>query len=337
MTPTLAAPSPELVLTDAPQAFLKWPRQAYDDLVAWNASLLKVAHRRTPLHAWYQFRNPLAPERPDTAAFRQGRLTHAALLEPDVFDGEYAVLPENAPNRPTEKQLTEGKDSKPGTKAHTAWLGAHLRERWWKEYEESTTGFEVVSAADYALAQRLRLAVLSHPGLQPSFAPDVISRDLNELTLTWMDPASGHRCKARIDALRFSDAIRLMEVKTAEDAGPEPFGRSVANYDYLISAAFYLDGVRHCLPAIAEALGIDRRVLEGRPIEYEFIVIEKEEPHPVARYLADDDQIHLGRELYQAALAKVVAAEEIGYWAGYDRAAVPLQLPPWYLPRPATS
>jgi exodeoxyribonuclease VIII len=316
-----------------PQAFLGLPRELYDAMPGWNGSLLKIAYKRTPAHAWAAYRDPLAPQREDTDAFRIGSLVHAAILEPERFLAEYVVLPPDAPRRPTDKQLVDGKDSKPGTKANDAWLEAQARQKWWAMFDTENAGCEVITAADYELVDQLSSKVLKHPGLQPFFAgPNhAHSSQLNELTLTWLDPETGHRCKARIDALRYlGQALQAFELKSAQDGGPEPFGTAVVRYDYLLAAAFYHDAIDHCRGAIAMALGGDARLFGALPIRFEYVVCEKGYPFLVSRYEVDDDQLSIGRRQYREALDKVTTAEELDYWPGYDQAAVPLVLPVWF-------
>lgn len=332
MTTTAPSPAattpPGLQLTDAPQAFINLPREAYDDLQAWNGSLLKIAYHRTPAHAWAAYRDPVAPERADTAAFRIGSLTHAAILEPERFAAEYVVLPEDAPKRPTEKQLATGADSKPGTKIRAEWEDAQARKAWWDQFDAKHHPVEVISAADAAMVLQLRDQVTQHSGLRPYLGQGDV---LNELTLTWLDPETGHRCKARIDALRYlGRSLRTFELKSAADAGPNEFGRSVVKYDYLLAAAFYHDGIDQCRDAIAQALGSDERLLMGLPIEFEYVVAEKEYPFLVARYDVTPEQLEIGRAQYRQALDAVTAADEMGYWPGYDQGAVPLELPGWF-------
>ena len=121
-----------------------------------------------------------------------------------------------------------------------------------------------------------------------------------------------------------------MHISSRESTRPELVRRSVVNYDYLLSAAFYADGVDHCREAIAAALDIDERLILGLPVEVEYVVAEKEYPFLVARYEMTPEQLEIGRQMYADALSKVVAAEEIGYWPGYDQGPVPLVLPGWF-------
>ena len=331
MTATLAAPPPELVLTDAPQAIPLLPRQEYDDLAGWNASLLKLAITRTPAHAWAAYRDPNRPPQLTTSQFLIGSALHAMLLEPEDWQEQFTTIPADAPKRPTETQLTTGEDSKPGTKAREGWEDAHRRLAWWAAFDAKAADATVMAAGDYDLALQLRAAVEAHPGLAPLFGPQF--RHLNELTLTWFDPVTGHRCKVRIDALRFNGReLRVLDLKSAADAGPEPFGKSAAGFGYVLQGAFYSDAVDHCRAALAELLGLPADALDDVPVVFEFIAIEKEKPAPqfIGRYYLTEDQQLLGRLLYRQALDQVAAAQTLDYWPGYDTAPLPLQLPAWY-------
>lgn len=331
MTTTLTAPSPALQLTDEPQALPLLPREAYDDLPAWNASLLKLALHRTPAHAWAAYRDPNRPPQLTTPQFLIGSALHAMLLEPEAWQQQFITIPADAPKRPTETQLTTGESSKPGTKARDGWEDAWARKRWWDEFDARTADSTVLAAGDFDTALALRDAVLAHPGLAPLFRPE--HRELNELTLTWFDAASGHRCKARIDALRWNGSeLRVLDLKSAADAGPDPFGKSAAGFGYVLQGSFYTDAVDQCRDAICTLLGLPAGALDGIPIVFEFVAIEKEQPAPefIGRYFMTDEQLDLGRRLYRRALDQVVAAQTLDYWPGYDTAPLPLALPAWF-------
>jgi hypothetical protein len=327
-------PAPELVLSDAPQVLPCLPREAYDNLKGWNASLLKLALRKTPAHAFAAYFDPDRPERESTDAFDIGNLLHALLLEPEGVNALFLREPDDLPRRPTEKQLTDGADSKPGTKARAAWEDAHARERQWLAFLASVGDRTVLKPKGYDLALAMENAVDRHPGIRPYFRPAPaqagLFRQLNELTLTYLDPISGHRLKARIDALRVTaDELRLVDLKTCADASPEGFGKAAANYDYLLSGAFYHDAVDACRLPLAELLGVDAEWLAGLPITVEFLALEKSYPFQVARYGLAPDHLELGREQYRQALDLVVNAAELDYWPGYDSGIQPLQLPAW--------
>lgn len=329
MTATLVA-APVLHLT--PQALPILPREAYDNLPGWNASLLKLALSRTPAHAWAAYRDPNRPPQLNKPTFLVGSALHAMLLEPEDWPNQFITIPADAPKRPTEKQLQDGAESKPGTKIREAYEDAHRRQRWWLEFDARAASATVLSQGEYDLALALSQAVQSHPGLAPFFGSQF--RHLNELTLTWFDPVTGHRCKVRIDALRFNGSeLRVLDLKSAADAGPDPFGKSAAGFGYVLQGSFYTDAVDQCRDAICELLGLFTGALDGIPIVFEFVAIEKEVPAPqfIGRYFLTDDQLLIGRQLYRNALQMVAAAQVLDYWPGYDTAPQPLQLPAWWV------
>jgi hypothetical protein len=329
-------------LTGAPQVFSGLPREAYDQLPGWNASLLKVAIGQTEAHAWSEFIDPDREISEDAGQFLIGNLFHCRLLEPELFDQRYLVLPADAPKRPTAKQLEGPKPRKDGTinkdtVTYANWQDAVARAEWWKAFMAEHPGAETaqsVSAKDLALGDALAGAVLAHPVLASRFADTPQNRAGNELTLTWRDPLTGARCKARLDLVRFlGDRLWIGDLKSAMDAGPGPdhFGKAAGNYDYCLSAAWYRDAAQVCRAGIEEALGLLEGALILAPNGYEFEFIAVEKAHPrhefIGRYTLTDEQAQLGRGMARRALNMVVQAEASGWWPGYDTAAKPLELP----------
>lgn len=333
-------------LTGAPQVFSGLPREAYDQLPGWNASLLKVIIDQTEAHAWSEFINPDREQEEDAGQFLIGNLFHCRLLEPELFDQRYLVLPPDAPKRPTAKQLEGPKPRKDGTinkdtQSYADWQEAMQRESWWKSLEiaaaergDGGKAAQIVGDKDLQLGDALAGAVLNHPVLGPRFADTPQNRAGNELTLTWIDPLTGARCKARLDAVRFlGDRLWIGDLKSAMDAGPGPdhFGRAAASYNYCLSAAWYRDAAQFCRAEIEVLLGLPEGALILAPngYEFEFIAAEKACPRPefIGRYILSDEQAELGRRMARRALERAVQAEASGWWPGYDSAAQPLELP----------
>ncbi|MBU6250954.1 MAG: hypothetical protein KGO47_07310 [Cyanobacteria bacterium REEB417] len=329
-------------LTDAPQVFSGLPREAYDELPGWNASLLKVVLSQTPAHAWAEFINPDREITEDAGQFLIGNLFHCRLLEPELFDQRYLVLPPNAPKRPTAKQLEGPKPRKDGsinteTVAYANWRDAMAREGWWRSFLAEHPGADTaqnVSDKDLALGDALAGAVLAHPVLGPRFADTPENRAGNELTLTWLDALTGARCKARLDAVRFlGDRLWIGDLKSAMDAGPGPdhFGQAAAKFFYVLSAAWYRDAAQTCRAGVERVLGLPEGalILAPKGYEFEWIAAEKAHPRPefIGRYILSDEQAELGRRMARRALDMAVQADASGWWPGYDSAAQPLELP----------
>jgi hypothetical protein len=388
-------------LTDDPQAFAQLPREAYDQLPAYNYSLLKVVWSYSPFKAWLEFRDPNRPVRERKEHFLHGDLHHCHLLEPEKYGDRYAISPADAPNRPTEAQLAKlaGVDIKnlgvipddmpkrptqkqveaPKPKnetstTHEKWLDVQEREQKWADWEASNpgkkpvtaeeaadlaaitwaaefwsqfdaenAGKELISAKDAGFGAALANSVLNHPRFGPLFTDAPENRRGNELTLTYIHPALGVRIKARIDALRLlaSPYLRLWigDLKGTKDARPgaQGFGKEVANFGYLMQAAFYHDAVFMCRAAVELILGLSEGALVTVPLEFEFIASEKAIPLPefvsghTISEVTHPREMNLGRQAAYAALRQVVDCDASGYWPGYDVAAQPLELPEWSL------
>jgi hypothetical protein len=286
----------------------------------WNASLLKLAISKSPAHAYAAYIDKDAPPRADSAAFRIGSAVHCMLLESDQFDAQFITPPADAPRKPTDAQRNAAKPSE-------ATLAAIA---FWDDYAARAADRTELTASEYAMAVQLYGSISSHPALAAWFTGP---SPLNELTLTWTDPATGAPCKGRLDAVRLlPDHIRILDLKSAAEADPPTFGRSALNYGYLLQGAFYRDGLDSCRQSLAEHLGLPPDALNDLPIVFEFIAAEKAYPWLVARYFLTEEQVQIGRDQYLRALAAVLAADATGYWPGYDHAALPLELPPWFRP-----
>lgn len=322
-------------LSDQPQAFPGLPREAYDELPGWNASLLKKVWNYTEAHAWAEFINPSREESEEQERFLIGNLLHCRLLEPELWNDRYVVIPDDAPPRPTEKQLLKEEPRTKTTKAYEEWSEIQMRKAWWASFDLQHNQKQIITPRQQLAGDALAQAVLKHPVLGPRFLPTEQNRAGNELTLTWIDFKTGSRCKCRIDALRvLPDCLWIGDLKSAQDArpGPDGFGRAAANFNYLLSAAFYLDATFFCRPAIEQCLGLPDGSLITLPYKFELIAIEKTHPMPqfVSRHELTEDQLELGRRQARWCLDRVVQAEASGWWPGYSTAAQPLELPGYF-------
>lgn len=251
---------------------------------------------RSPLHYITQIRTPSPP----TDAMLAGTAAHLGLMEPARFADEVRVLPEGAPRRPTSVQLNAKKPS----------LETLERIDWWQRWERESAGKIVLDRDAAARVQRMIDAVQSHPA-----ARAWLTDGRYEVSLQWVDGKYEVPCKARVDWLR-TDGV-FVDVKTSVDASPEGFSRQAANLYYHMQAAAYFSGSEH--------------VLDRTPPAWVWVVVENEEPHAVACYVAEPPAILAGLRLWDRALGRYREALERGVWTGYPITTNPLRLPKWAL------
>lgn len=285
-----------------PAVYSLMPRDGYDAIKANNSSLLKVLASRTAAHAWNTFLNPASPKQKDPKHLRLGIYAHVRLLETPLWET-----------------------------ARVTGLGATTKAYAEEAKKAEKDGVLLIQEDEYDLINAMAASVLKHPVLAPYFEPTEANLALNELTLTWNDQTTGQPCKARLDAVRISDEgeILCLDLKTTVDASPIEFGKSAANYLYTLQGAFYADGLYYCAKPLEALLSLPEGTLQGRPVTFEFVAIEKEAPHLVARYRLTAEQAAMGRDLYREALRVISEASESGQWAGYSNDPQPLQIPGW--------
>jgi len=252
-----------------------------------SASGLKLIGR-SPLHYWAKYVDPnRVPDEP-SAAFRLGTAIHCAVLEPERFSTEYAVAPK------VDRRTKDGKAT-------------------WEAFETAciAQGLTVISKDDHDTCQAISERLSKHPAASVLFRTGVA-----ESSLFWQDAETGVLCKCRPDWL--IQGVAIVDVKSTPDASVTGFARSVANYEYHVQAAWYLDGVRACLGPTAASAFI-------------FAAFEKDAPHAVAFYNADADMIELGRREYRRRLQIYAACKRSDVWPGYPPEIASLSLPAWLI------
>lgn len=272
---------------DAPTPGL-YPGLPYDEYARWAAmNHSKLKHfGTTPYHGRYWMVNP---DHEETKAQATGHNTHVAVLEPERFAKEYAVMP---------------------------YMGKRQSSIVRKEEEDFRTAHAettFLDAPEHELCVKLRDAVWAHPTARAILS----APGKNEVSAVWKDKVTGLPCKGRQDRVGLWDNWPVVvDFKTAEDAGRRDFSKAIATFGYHDQGAYYIDG----LDSIQHFEG-DRR--------YVFIVVEKDPPYAVAVYELDNTALTVGRRRYRANLDKYAACLESGLYPGYGDGADLITLPAW--------
>lgn len=274
--------------------------EAYHELEALSPSRIKVL-KRSPLHYFDQFLAEDREKSEPTPAMLKGTALHTAVLEPELWDDTVIIEPDNAPSRPTEKQLLQ--PARTGTKAYDAWLEACARRDWCAEFDERCAGKVLLSVKVADQVRRMADAVRKHPAA--AFLLDLPGR--REASYTWKDPSTGLECKTRPD-WHSEDRRIVVDVKTTADASREQFAKSISNFDYHVQAAWNRD-----------AIGAE---------QFLTVAVESERPYAVAVYPASGAMIAAGHRRIQSAMTDLAECYATGKWPGYgDLVQEPIDLP----------
>ena len=239
----------------------------------------------SPWVFWARHRAPDRPARPDpTPAMFTGTLAHCAILEPHAFDERYPTGPEV------------------DTRAAKVW------KEWAARLAPDQVG---VKPSERATAFAQAAAVRQ---VQP--LAELLAKGVPEVSAYWVDAASGVRCRCRPDWVHpVGTGVILVDVKTATNAHPRDFGRSVVNFSYHVQAAFYSDGYE---------------AASGAPVlGFVFAACEKDYPYAAAACMLTDEDLEAGRRRYRASLATYAECQRTGVWPGWGDTVHLLQLPAW--------
>jgi hypothetical protein len=253
-----------------------------------SATGLKTLLAKSPAHFWYD--SPLNPNRPaeaDKPHFSIGKAAHDMLLLSERWPECYYVLQEDF--------------NANATKAQKDWRAARDEAR--------DAGKVILRHEDAAVVQAMCAALKAN-----KLATAALSNGESEVTLAWQDKETGVWLRARPDFLPHKRRI-IPDLKTAADASPKGFQRTIANFGYAQAAALYLDGIE--------------AVFGDKPTNWIHVVMEKEPPHVVALYELPSEDIGRGRWLNRRAIRIFADCLSTGNWPGYADEPVMLGLPGW--------
>lgn len=260
-----------------------------------NATGLKIIHSRTPKHFHWWATHPDHDKR--TKALEFGKALHCATLEPDEFERIYTVLPEDAPQRPTDAMLNAtGKRTE----------NSQFRIDWWANYRAANAGKIELSAEDFDRVRYMGDSMRATPE-----AAGLLTGGLREATLRWIDEETGVECKARVD--NFEPHEWMVDLKSCEDAG-EPFARAAAGYGYDLAAFHYASG--------AEACGV------GVP-HYILLACESSPPYDCVPYYFGFAEQQRGQAIRNRALRTQAECIRTGRWPGRSAGLTQLTYPTW--------
>jgi exodeoxyribonuclease VIII len=250
---------------------------------------------RSPAHYHYQYTSGQY-ERTSTRTFDIGSAVHKLILEQAEFATEFAVVPKNAPKRPTSAQLTAAKPA-PATTAAIS---------WWAEFDAKHAGKTQISANDMAEITAIYDSVYKHKA-----ANWLLKEGVAESSIFFTEPETGIQCKARPDFFN-SDSF-IVDVKTTVNASPSAFSWSALKYRYHVQAAFYMDAFYHKFGEY--------------PAGFVFIAIEKEPPYAVATYMTTPEMLERGGQTYMRNLQTLKRCLENNDWPAYGELVTDLRFP----------
>lgn len=235
----------------------------------------------------------------ETRAMLNGSLVHCARLEPDALAQRYVVVPEDAPRKPTEAQWNAKKPND----------SSRASMEWWTAFGEEVAGRSIIPAADYAITQLQLDALNANETIR-----DLMSGGHSEVSVFWIDPATGIYCKARPDYVRQDDdGDILTDLKSTVDESPNGFSRTAARMQYHLQAAHYSSGWQ---------IATGRRVYE-----FMFAAVTSSRPVLAVPYVLTDEVLQQGVEERALLLARFAECKKSDTWPAYGNGVQLLDFP----------
>lgn len=169
----------------------------------------------SPYNYWALHLNPERPSRKSTKALDIGQAYHDMILQPDLFEKEYAVEP---------KRVFLKYD---GQEAYDAYKA--------KVLELQVSGKIIIKDQDADNLRGMEQVLFAHPE-----ARELVVGAKYEQSHFWKDDETGLLLKCRPDILHTN---MFVDFKTARDASPRGFQNAIAQYGYHIQAAIIQEGI----------------------------------------------------------------------------------------------
>lgn len=237
-----------------------------------------------------------------------GTLAHTLFLEPEQFENEFIVLPEDAPRKPTETMLNAKKPSQETVE----------KIEWWDRFDAEHGSKIIITNELMEGAKRIAnnfRKLSSYKLMQDNYG-------MAEASIFFTDPVYGLNLRVRPDFhIVPCDELPnglLFDVKTSTDARQFKFQRSCSDFGYDISAAMYREGFQQHYKT------------EEKP-EFIFLVAESSAPFNVKQYRASSLFLSIGEQRYNKAKELLAESLLINEWDGYSTELEDISLPQYML------
>lgn len=271
---------------------------AYRQHRAANYSNLKHLVSGTAKDYKHAIDNPLAPTRP----MELGTIIHGVFLEGKPFESMAVVAPDDAPKRPSSKQINAKKPS-----AETVFA-----IDFWNKFNSVADGKIVLDSEEKANVEGAVAALMESDWLR-----DVMKDSLNEIP--YFGTLDEIECKGLLDIINIatkSVPTLIVDLKcNAQDVGPEAFKRTIGQRNYDLQCSLY-----------SELVSLHHQC--ARP-NWVWAVVGTVPPYNLAFHESKDENYASGRAKLSTCFGKLKDATASGKWSSYPDYPVPLEMSKW--------
>lgn len=260
-----------------------------------------------------------ANDTPPLRIFAEDGTLHYTDLKRVLLSGRKYLFGLNKPTEPTSRMLlgtavhVKILGPRPGAKPMVVFEGKQRRGKEWDLFKLLNEGSEIITAAQWELAERMAESVRTHP-----VARARLDGARYEVPLAWEE--SGFRCST--SGIDIISGATLADLKTSDTTEPEAWQRHAEKMLYHCQMAWYRRG------AIANGIDCSRGLF--------VLGVETRDDHDVVELEMTEERIEAADRLLTLMLERlrgyVLACPEpraVADWPGYSQSSVPWELRPW--------
>ncbi len=264
----------------APGVYDGLPYHVYSSWDAINQSFLKDMDE-TPATAIYN-KTHRDPDEDEKSHYRTGRAMHAMTTQPELFEKEYVIKPGTYINEKGEEKKWNG----------NATICKDKMALWLSE------GLTLLAPKEHDKAKGMADSLREHP-LTRAFLED----GYYELSIVWVDEATGLTCKARFDAYKNGVILDWKSTKRAINGTSMMY--EATNFKYYLQMHHY------------EQAAIAADIAEFP--QFEFFFVKSKAPYLCDHYKPDISLITAGKDEWERLMKRTARCMETGAWPGlYD-------------------
>lgn len=166
---------------------------------------------KSPYHFWYEVMSGEAERKEATPAMNIGSAFHTLLLEEELFNNEYAVMPD------INRRTKEGKAQ-------------------YEEFCEANQGKIILSLDQFNKVTQMANLVKRH-----EIVTTLLDEAVFEQSIFWTDSETGLQFKTRPDIW---STKMIVDVKTTADASEYKMKRAALDYGYYLQAGMAYEGCK---------------------------------------------------------------------------------------------
>jgi len=256
---------------------------------------LRTIYHESPADFWaYSDLNEDRYEREGSDAFTFGRAAHALLLGDEVFSEKFAVVPIDAPPKPTTAQISARLQGRVSDSAKE-------RFDFWDAFAAEAAGRDLLSYADLTHIERMARVMEAHP-----IVPLLLEGQV-EQSFIWQDEKTGVWLKSRLDVL--ASTGDFADLKTTRQKDPALLLRDVRKrgYDMQLGLATI---------ALEKVVGVPFTAEEYAGRSAVLIFVYKGPPYHVMPVEVDYDALYWARLKVRHALDQFAECMKTGHWPG---------------------